>query len=152
MTQVIAEQDSRSVTVEVVRYDLLNPKALRAALIEKVGPDYQMPGIRQVRRWVTPGDTPMPGWARRATDEILGIPKAAPPGGTLTRRMLIGVMALERRAGIIPAELDAAAEAVEVDALLADELERAQRIRDGRATGRGTGQGGASPSNTRRTR
>ena len=59
-----------------MRYDLLHPKALRAALIEHMGPGYGVPTERQVRRWVT-GDTPMPGWAKRAVDELMGTTKEA---------------------------------------------------------------------------
>ena len=58
-----------------MRYDLLHPKALRAALIESAGEDV-VPTERQVRRWVT-GDTPMPGWARRAIDQLMGTTKEA---------------------------------------------------------------------------
>ena len=65
--------------VKVVRYDLLHPKALRAALIKHMGEDYPVPQERQVRRWIS-GDNPWPGWARKAVDEIHGITKeAAPP-------------------------------------------------------------------------
>ena len=61
-----------------MRYDLLHPKALRAALIEAAGEDV-VPTERQVRRWVT-GETPIPGWARRAIQELMGTTKeAAPP-------------------------------------------------------------------------
>ena len=59
-----------------MRYDLLHPKALRTALIE-AGVE-GVPTERQVRRWVT-GDTPMPAWARRAIDEVLGTKKEAAP-------------------------------------------------------------------------
>lgn len=57
-----------------VRYDLLHPKALRAALIE-AGVE-GVPTERQVRRWIT-GVTPIPGWARRTIDELVGTTKEA---------------------------------------------------------------------------
>ena len=55
-----------------MRYDLLHPKAVRAALIE-AGVE-GVPTERQVRRWIT-GDTPMPAWARRAIEEVAGTQK-----------------------------------------------------------------------------
>lgn len=61
----------------LVRYDLLHAKALRAALVEHMGPEYPVPKERQVRRWIS-GDSPWPGWARKATDDILGTTKEAP--------------------------------------------------------------------------
>lgn len=60
-----------------MRYDLLHPKALHKVLSEHYGKDYPVPKERQVRRWVS-GDTPIPGWARRAIDEIMGRPPAEP--------------------------------------------------------------------------
>lgn len=54
-----------------MRYDLLHPKALRKAVIEHLGTEQDVPGERQFRRWVA-GDTPVPGWARRVIDEIVG--------------------------------------------------------------------------------
>ena len=83
-----------------MRYDLLHPKALRAALIEHMGPDYPVPKERQVRRWVT-GDTPIPGWARRAVDELHGITKeTAPP--SLEERLRRIELYVEAIAGATP--------------------------------------------------
>ncbi len=64
-------------TVYAVRYDLLHPKALRAALIKQMGSDYSMPTERQVRRWIS-GDSPWPGWALRAVDELMSTQQNAP--------------------------------------------------------------------------
>ena len=61
-----------------MRYDLLHPKALHAALADYMGPEYKMPDVRTVRRWVT-GDSPWPSWAKKATDEILGTKEKAAP-------------------------------------------------------------------------
>ena len=61
-----------------MRYDLLHPKALRKAVIEHLGTEQDVPQERQFRRWVN-GDTPMPGWARRIVDEVMGVQQEAPP-------------------------------------------------------------------------
>lgn len=78
-----------------MHFELLAPKALRAALIKRMGED-AVPTERQVRRWIS-GDTPIPGWARREIEALVGDSghdETAPPWA---ERLLSGVMALETK-------------------------------------------------------
>lgn len=79
---------------------------------------------------------------------------------SMTRRLLAGVMALERNAQITEAEIARGLEAAEaferlaqeVDRHAAELLEQSQRKSSGRAGGLGGGQSGASPGSSRRRR
>ena len=80
--------------------------------------------------------------------------EAAP---SMTRRLLAGIIALEKKSGITPDELEAAREsaaaieaALEADARLVAELEASQRKPGGRAADRAGGQAGASKGSKRR--
>lgn len=86
-----------------------------------------------------------------------GTEKEAAP--SMTGRLVAGVIALERKAGVTPAELAAAqAEAAtleaaaEVDARLVAELEASQRKPSEQEQGRAGGQSGGSPSSKRQKR
>jgi hypothetical protein len=75
----------------------------------------------------------------------------------ITRRLLAGVVALETKAEVTPAELATAQDsaelieaALEADARLAAELEASRRKSAGRAAGQGASPGGGSPSSKRR--
>lgn len=80
--------------------------------------------------------------------------EAAP---SLTRRLLAGVIALERRAGVTAEELSAAQgsvveieAALEADARIAAELEASQRRSSGRAGGQAAAQSDGSQGSKRR--
>lgn len=85
-----------------MRYDLLHPKALRDALI-KAGVK-GVPSEHQVRNWTT-GRSQVPRWVRPHIDRLVGQQETASPEGTLTRRLLTGSIALERKLGVTADEL-----------------------------------------------
>lgn len=82
--------------------------------------------------------------------------EAAAP--SMTRRLLAGVIALERQADISPDELASAQElaaaieaGMEADARIAAELEASRRKSSARTSGRGGGRSAGSQGNKRRT-
>ena len=82
-----------------MRFDLLHPKALRAALIERVGED-AVPTERQVRRWVT-GDSPIPGWARHTITELMGQTEEEPPEPPWVGRLERHLIQIENNQGVV---------------------------------------------------
>lgn len=95
-----------------MRYDLLHPKALRAALLKaKIR---GVPSEHQVRNW-TSGRTPVPEWVRPHIERLVALPEiqeeAAP---SMTERLELIEAILRSTAlvsGVTPAELEAIEEA-----------------------------------------
>ena len=126
-----------------------------------------------VKRTFGQGDKPLSGTAlsywrkkgiplehvQRMIEELRALlpdtEKEAAP--SMTRRLLAGVIALEKKAGVSEDELSAAQnaaaaaeEALRVDRLAAAELEASRRKASERKQGQGGGQSAGSPGSTRR--
>lgn len=87
------------------------------------------------------------------------LPEITKEAAPITRRLLAGVIALEAKAQISPAELASAQDeaaaieaALEADARIAAELEASRRTPDAQGVGRGGARGGASLGSKRQKR
>lgn len=130
-------------------HEVLHWANRRAVAEEVTRRGYRLSG-ETLNRWVRE-EKEFPATVERIVFELFGLDTQKEAAPSLTRRLLVGIRALEQKAGVTAEELALAEAALEMDQAIARDLATPEQPRGGRKADRAGGQSGASLGSKRST-